>query len=205
MTTATYIVQDPTLREQLAGILEPFRSTKPGPPSSNDRVKDREALRAAESRIAELEQDIGQTQDLLAQSTTRLAAEREAHDETTAKLVAVESDLAQTARELDKTAGKLDQARTQVTGRDDALSRARAEITDLHAQLNTARATAATVKPLPSNQARAKDRDAFATLARRMEDQAKTKSKGVGDILRIAARAVRDEIDTVYGPAAKAS
>lgn len=201
-----FIVQDLPLRMQLADLLEPFRSTKPARPASNDRVKDREALRAAENRIAALEQDIGQTQDLLAQSTTALAAERLAHGGTTLKLDAATADLATAGKELDRVTSKLDQAQTQVVGRDAALARAHAELTKLRAELNTV----PTGKLRPAESAtgttsRGRDRDAFASLARRMEDQAKTKTGDVADTLRVAAGFMRREIDTVYGAGKKAS
>lgn len=180
----TFVVNDPAVCDQVAELLGPFRSSKPGRPATNDRVRDREALLAAERRIADLEQDIGQTQDLLAQSTGKLAAEREAHDETTAKLVAAESDLAQTTRDLEKARGDLAKATK------DLAAAAAAE-------------PAAQPKPLHGNSTRAKDRDAFAALARRMETNAMSQTKVPAEVLRIAARAVRDEIETVYGTSGK--
>ncbi|GAA1722236.1 hypothetical protein [Dietzia cercidiphylli] len=187
----TFVVNDPAVCDQVAELLGPFRSSKPGRPATNDRVRDREALLAAERRIADLEQDISQTQYLLAQSTAKLAAEREAHDETTAKLVAAESDLAQTSRELEGGRAELERVREELTEN-------RRELTKLRTQ-----PAPATVKPLHGNSTRAKDRDAFTELARRMDEQARTQPKPRADVLRIAAGAVRDEVEKVYGTTGK--
>lgn len=178
----TFVVNDPAVCDQVAELLGPFRSSKPGSQATNDRVRDREALLAAEKRIADLEQDIGQTQDLLAQSTAKLAVEREKHDETASCAVKVEADLAETTRELEKVRGDLAKATRD---------------------LATAAAPAAQPKPLHGNSARAKDRDAFAALARRMETNAMSQTKVPAEVLRIAARAVRDEIEKVYGTSGK--
>lgn len=180
----TFVVNDPAVCDKVAELLGPFRSSKPGRPATNDRVRDREALLAAEKRIADLEQDIGQTQDLLAQSTAKLAVEREKHDETAACAVKVEADLAETTRELEKVRGDLAKATRDLASAAGA-------------------APAAQPKPLHGNSARAKDRDAFAALARRMETNAMSQTKVPAEVLRIAARAVRDEIEKVYGTSGK--
>lgn len=187
----TFVVNDPAVCDQVAELLGPFRSSKPGRPATNDRVRDRQALMEAERRLAHLQEDLGQTQDLLAKSTAKLAAERKAHDETTAKLVAAESDLAQTSRELEGARAELERVREELTEN-------RRELTKLRTQ-----PAPATVKPLHGNSARAKDRDAFAALARRMETNAMSQTKVPAEVLRIAARAVRDEIEKVYGTSGK--
>lgn len=187
----TFVVKDPAVCDQLSALLEPFRSAKPGRPAKNDRVRDREALLAAEKRIAELEQDIGQTQDLLAQSTSQLAAEKAAHEETRAGLADAMRDHEQTTRMLEGGRAELERVREELTEN-------RRELTKLRTQ-----PAPATVKPLHGNSTRAKDRDAFAALARRMETNAMSQTKVPAEVLRIAARAVRDEIETVYGTSGK--
>lgn len=194
----TFVVNDPAVCDQVAELLGPFRSSKPGRPATNDRVRDRQALVEAERRLAHLQEDLGQTQDLLAQSTAKLAAERKAHDETTAKLVTAESDLAQTSRELEGARTELERVRTELERVREELTENRRELTKLRTQ-----PAPATVKPLHGNSTRAKDRDAFAALARRMETNAMSQTKVPAEVLRIAARAVRDEIETVYGTAGK--
>ncbi|MBB1034624.1 hypothetical protein G6031_09510 [Dietzia sp. CQ4] len=187
----TFVVKDPAVCDQLSALLEPFRSAKSGRPAKNDRVRDREALLAAEKRIAELEQDIGQTQDLLAQSTSQLAAEKAAHEETRAGLADAMRDHEQTTRMLEGGRAELERVREE-------LSENRRELTKLRTQ-----PAPAAVKPLHGNSARAKDRDAFVGLARRMEEQARTQPKVRADVLRVAAGGLRDEIARVYGAAGK--
>lgn len=184
----TYLVKDPAVCDQLADLLGPFETTTATSP------RERRKLRDAEQRITHLESDLGQTQDLLAQSTTALAAERQKHDETTAKLVQAESDLAQTTRDLETT-------RETLAAEKAALHEAGREISELRRRLDTVgHATAA-----DGDNARTQDRKAFEALAIRMEQQALSQNKTVADVLRLAARAVRDELGAVYAPAKKAS
>lgn len=183
----TYVVHDPTLCEQLAGLLSPFRTGSPATPRAGG-ARERQALRDAEKRIAGLETELGQTQDLLSRSTVELNAERARHDEASGHLVAVETDLANTSRELAEARNELGHS-----------VRARQLLSEDLAEAKAAATSAA------SDAARARDRKAFDALAARMEQQALSQSNSVADVLRLAARAVRDEIGTVYGTAKAAS
>ena len=185
---STYIVKDPAVRDQLAEILTPHQTdTAPSP-------RERRKARDAEQRISHLESDLGQTQDLLAKSTTALAAEREKHDHTTARVVELETEVAQTTRDLENT-------RETLAAKKDALNQSQRDVRELRRKLDTVGHATAHA----GDDARNRDRKAFEALAVRMEQQAMSQNKTVGDVLRLAARAVRDEITAVYSPAKKAS
>lgn len=183
---------------------------------SNRREELAAGLRRAETDLSHAEKQLDETtaqlQDALAKIAAlekaaittavpdagELEAERARHAETRARLADVEADLEQTTQERND-------AHAAATGRGTALDQARAELTELRAEMNTPRPQASPSRPVPVPAARARDRDAFASLARRMEDQSIGKEKPIADTLRVAAGYLRREIGTVYGPEAKAS
>lgn len=148
-------------------------------------------------RIHHLEAEAEQTQRLLAQAVADLEAERTARraadqeaDQLKARIVDLQTDLATTGRELELANGQVRTLRERVD--------------ELHSDLDEARkAPPAPLAPRATG-SRIADKRAFSALAELMENQARVaKSADARDTLRLASRAVRDEIAKVYGPGGK--
>lgn len=182
LPAGTFIVRDSADERAISALLARHR-VKGSSSAPAGSARERQELRAAEHRLLELEATYEQTQQLLARAVADLEAERtarrEEHDQKYSRLVDTEA----------------------------ALARADLTINAMEAELATARDEAS--KPTPigaaASVARDEDRAAFAALADRLDREAVAKSKVLADVLRLAARAVRDEITTVYGSRKAAS
>ncbi|MFN3600529.1 MAG: hypothetical protein ACK4UY_03965 [Dietzia sp.] len=228
-----FVVRDPDVCAALEQLLAPHRTEPapaPAPAPADTTPSQIAALMAdAEARAAELtgeptahlpeDATIEQLLDhvhLDGQSLSKqdLADARDAHAEISERLRIVEVARARAERDLDDTTAQLKDALAKVTdletdvataGRerelaDGELNKLRKTIGDLHDDLEEARKA----PPAPrATGSRLVDKRSFTALADRMDNQARTQPKDIGDVLRLAARAVRDEVTAVYGPAGK--
>lgn len=194
-----FVVRDPDVCAALEQLLEPHRTDRAPAPTNDgsDRVAD--LMAAAEKYVTELTDmrpdhlpERATIETLLALvhtegiSTGRDQATAEGREWSEAmddRVRRAESAVAHSERELDQTRGQLQ----------DAL----AKIAELEARPGTRRPTVSAL--------RLKDQAAFADLARRMETNALSQPKVRAEVLRIAAKGIRDEIDAVYGDEKKAS
>ena len=188
-----FVVRDPDVCAALEQLLAPHRTIAAPAPQPNGNALLTAAQRHAATLIAGPDdtppagETIEQVLDRVhgsafsegrAQATEEGREWSEAMDD---RVRRAESAVAHSERELDQTRGQLQ----------DAL----AKIAELEARPGTRRPTVSAL--------RLKDQAAFADLARRMEDNARSQPKPRAEVLRIAAKYLRDEITAVYGPDGK--
>lgn len=223
-----FVVRDPDVCAALEQLLEPHRTDR-APTPTDDGTHHVAALMAdAEKYVTELTDirpdhlpERATIETLLALvhtegiSTGREQATSEGREQSEAmddRVRRAESALARAERDLDTTRGQLQDALAKIAaletdvataGRErelanGELAKARKTIGDLHDDLEKTRKA----PPAPrATGSRIADKRAFAALADLMENQARgAKSADATGTLRLAARAVRDEIDRVYGP-----
>ncbi|WP_404851105.1 hypothetical protein [Dietzia kunjamensis] len=195
-----FIVRDPDVCAALEQLLEPHR-TEPAPAPADTSSSQIAALVADAAAVAaELTCNPTATYESVGQmlehvdARARLTGEAAGREQATAegrewseamddRVRRAESAVAHSERELDQTRGQLQ----------DALAR----IAELEARPGTRRSTVSAL--------RLKDQAAFSDLARRMETNALSQPKVRAEVLRIAAKGIRDEIAAVYGGEEKAS
>lgn len=222
-----FIVRDPDVCAALEQLLAPHRTDRaPAPVGDDGASRVATLMDAAEARAAELagapashlpeNATIEQLLDYVhldgqSRSQQDLADARDAHADLSERLRVTEVALARANRDLDDTTAQLKDALAKIAdletdvataGRerelaDGELAKLRKTIGDLHDDLGKARKA----PPAPrATGSRIADKRAFASLADLMENQARgAKSVDAAGTLRLAARAVRDEIDRVYG------
>lgn len=207
-----FIVRDPAICAALEQLLAPHRTDSTPADADNGSSRVAALMADAEARAAEL---VGDPTDTLAPDATieqildhvhqaghvnghALATSEavEENDALTGRLRRTEVNLAHADREYEKTTAQLRDAVARIAELE-ARNADMAKVADLEARPQTRRPTVSAL--------RLKDQSSFASLARRMEDQSIGKDKPIADTLRVAAGWLRREIDTVYGPEAKAS
>lgn len=193
-----FVVRDPDVCDALEQLLAPHRTDRAPAPVVDDSARIEALIAEAAPYAAELAGDPTASYESIGQMLEHVHAR--AHDAGHAKgrekataegrewseamddrVRRAESAVAHSERELDQTRGQLQ----------DALAR----IAELEARPGTRRPTVSAL--------RLKDQAAFADLARRMEDNARSQPKPRAEVLRIAAKYLRDEITAVYGPDGK--
>lgn len=196
-----FVVRDPDVCAALEQLLAPHR-TEPAAPADTSSAKIAALMAAAEAAAAALGGD--PTNTLPPDATIEQILDHvhtAGHVQGRALAVAErreeEAEAAESVRRAESSAAhaerQLDQANEQ-------LRAALAKVAELESR--PAAAAEAPRKPR-GNSPRAQDRDAFTDLARRMDEQARTQPKPRADVLRIAAKYLRDEIEAVYGAAGK--
>lgn len=195
-----FVVRDPDVCAALEQLLEPHRTDRAPAPAADDSARVADLVAEAAPYANELSGDPTATYESIGQMLEHVHAR--AHDAGHAKgreqataegrewseamddrVRRAESAVAHSERELDQT-------REQLQG-------ALAKIAELEARPGTRRPTVSAL--------RLKDQAAFADLARRMETNALSQPKVRAEVLRIAAKYLRDEITAVYGDEKKAS
>lgn len=223
-----FVVRDPDVCAALEQLLAPHR-TEPAPAPADTSSSQIAALVADAAAVAaELTCDPTATYESVGQmlehvdARARLTGEAAGRDQAAAesrerseamddRVRRAESAVAHAERDLDTTRGQLQDALARIAdletdvataGRerelaDGELAKLRKTIGQLHDDLEKARKA----PPAPrATGSRVADKRAFASLADLMENQARgAKSVDAAGTLRLAARAVRDEIDRVYG------
>ncbi|WP_010540398.1 hypothetical protein [Dietzia alimentaria] len=156
--------------------------------SKQDLADARDQRDALAKKLRDTEKEIRVSESSIARTERDLDEANAQLKDALAKITSLESDVATAGRDSELAEGELNKLRNTVA--------------DLHSKLEKTRATPA---PAVTTGSRNADKKAFDALATRMDNQALGQPKSVGDVLRLAARAIRDEIDTVYANTKKAS
>lgn len=167
-----FVVRDPAVCAALEKLLAPHRVTAIAAPESNDLSEVlQERARRAETAAARAERDLDAT--------------RQQIQDALAELVAVKD-----FREAKATAERDERANAETRQQ---LEEAQAQVAKLAARPDGRRPTVSAL--------RLKDQEAFAALADRLDREAMSQSQTPAAVLRIASKAVRDEIAVIYGNA----